>query len=141
MKINKIILYICHFFGLRLNEEHIDDITINIDSDCYTDLDMNFIQGFNSFYYLNSRTYNNDEFICNDIRNKAYAILKANPKIDKRCTNAKYVWLTFYKKNANKKEGSIARICQYIDGIIYLDISKVDNNKSKRHEKINNILS
>jgi hypothetical protein len=30
MKINKIILKISHFFGLRLKEEHQDDITINI---------------------------------------------------------------------------------------------------------------
>ena len=30
MKINRILLKISHFFGLRLDEEHQDDITINI---------------------------------------------------------------------------------------------------------------
>ena len=30
MKINKLLLKISHFFGFRLNEEHQDDIMVNI---------------------------------------------------------------------------------------------------------------
>lgn len=139
IKINKIAIKIAHFFGCRLKEEHIDDVTINIESDCYSELDMDFIQGFNSRRYKDTRTSENDEFICDDIRNKAYAILKANPKINQRCSNINGVWLTFYKKNSTFREGSIVRTCRYLDGILFLDISKIDRESLKRHEAINNI--
>ncbi len=138
IKVNKIAIRIAHFFGCRLGEEHIDDVTINIESDCYTELDMDFIQQFNSRSYKDSRTFENDEYICNDIKNKAYAILKANPKINKKCTKVKGVWLTFYKKDSTKS-GSIVRTCRYLDGILFLDISKIDREASIRHEKIKDI--
>ena len=44
MKINKIIIRIAHLFGFRRDEEHIDDITIDVylsKYDHYLDVDIN----------------------------------------------------------------------------------------------------
>jgi hypothetical protein len=139
IKINKILIKTAHFFGCRLKEEHIDDVTINIESDDFTELDMDVIHNWSSKKHTNARTAENDEYICDVVKNKAYAILKANPKINKRCINVKGVWLTFYKKNSSMREGSIVRTCRYLDGVLYLDISKLDRAAVKRHEAINDI--
>lgn len=42
MKVNKIILRICHFFGFRRNEAHFDDVTIHIPTE-YGNMSYGFV--------------------------------------------------------------------------------------------------
>ena len=39
MKINKLFLKISHYFGYRLDEEHVDDVMVNL-ATCYPDQEI-----------------------------------------------------------------------------------------------------
>ncbi len=109
MKINKIVLKISHFFGFRKSEEHIDDVTINISSSFYSKDEIDII-------LFNEKT---PDYIVSDIKEKAYQILKDNPKIEQKCRKSNQLWLTFYESINKKNSGGLMKMCYYTNGTLF----------------------
>lgn len=143
LKINKLILSIAHLFGFRKGEEHMDNITINIDRDTY-DLESMDIFLFDS--QLNNRYdwYKNESGIqklIENIKQKVYKELSDNPKLEKRCANVKQVYLTFYEKNDKVRKGSILKTLLYQNKNLYYPYDPREKKMFDRDCAIENILS
>ena len=94
IKINKFILHIAHLFGYRKDEEHMDNITININRDIYDDRLMSIL-----LLSLPDKRYvfsGNDEYhienLVDDIKKRVYKALSDDSKLEKRCDNVKQVY-------------------------------------------------
>lgn len=125
MKINKILLRISHFFNYRLDEEHQDDITINITSTYPVDEleDLLF--------------YQHSSWIIDDVFAQIYKRFKEDPIIEKRCRNIKQVWITFCK-TSNYDVGNRVIQIPYFDGLLY---NPYDFKSMNRQMKIDKLLS
>ncbi len=117
MKPNKIILKICHLFGYRLNEEHQDDITVNIPT-VYPQ------KAWDSVWLNKDCSSSGAKWVMNDILQQVERRLREDPKLEKRCRNVGQVWTTYYTRTdyrwiniVNKfHESSVVIIIPYIDG-------------------------
>ena len=106
MKINKILLRICHFCGFRLNEEHQDDIIINIPT--------YYPSKFLDEIHDNKCNSNEAKWIMSDIMEQIYDRFKQYPITEKRCRNVKQVWVTYYSNPEQTGGGSIITKIPYI---------------------------
>jgi hypothetical protein len=110
IKPNKTFLKICHFFGFRLDEEHPDDITINLPTR-YIDVEY-----FNYTEDIDSES----SWIIEDIFEQIYKRFKKDPKLEKKCRNAKMVIATYYKDSSYSRSENRNLIClPYIDGELF----------------------
>ncbi len=134
IKINKFILYIAHLFGYRKDEEHMDNITINIDRDIYDDRLMNILLLSlpNKRYVFFGNDESHIENLVDDIKKRVYKILSDNSKLEKRCENVKQVYLTFYASDDKVRKGSIIKIMMYRDKKLYYTY---DTKEAKRYER------
>jgi hypothetical protein len=124
-KINKFLLRIAHLLNFRLDEEHQDDITINISTRYPED-------------ELEELLYHQKEnWILHDIINQIYQRFKEDLIFERRCRNVNQVFVTYYKTN-NYAGGSTITIIRYIDGVLY---SPYDNITYMRQLKINQLLN
>ena len=122
MKINRILIKISHFFGLRLDEEHQDDITINIPT-AYPE------KGLDEIWDMK------------DIMNQIYDRFKQDTLIEKRCRNVKQVWVTYYSNPDNTGGGSIVTRIPYVDGVLYNPFEKGVYESLERNRKIEQLLN
>ena len=122
MKINRILIKISHFFGLRLDEEHQDDITINIPT-AYPE------KGLDEIWDMK------------DIMNQIYDRFKQDTIIEKRCRNVKQVWVTYYSNPDNTGGGSIVTRIPYVDGVLYNPFEKGVYESLERNRKIEQLLN
>jgi hypothetical protein len=127
MKVNKIILKICHFFNYRLDEEHQDDITINIPT-VYPE------EEFDDFIYNHETS-----FILDDIFDQIYKRFEKDSIIEKRCSNIRAVFVTFYENNNHNGGSRLIRI-PYLDGVLYNPYDPLDNQSFMRQIKLNKLL-
>lgn len=130
--INRMLLKLCHLFGYRLNEEHIDDITINISTKY--NLYISEIQ------YFNKCESNEAKSILEDIFRQVYIQLENNKKLEKCCRNVKQVYVTYYQSD-DHRGGSIITIIPYIDGILYNPFDRSVMSALNRERTINSLLS
>jgi len=138
LKINKLILFIAHLFGFRKDEEHMDNITINIDKDEYD------LESINIFLYdtdWESISENDIQGLIKDIKQKVYKELSDNPKLEKRCANVKQIHLTFYYKDDKVRKGSILKTLLYQNKILYYPYDPREKKMFDRDCAIDNILS
>jgi hypothetical protein len=133
MKINRILLKISHFFGLRLNEEHQDDITINIPT-IYPSMGIDEIHD-------NKCNSKQAKWIMEDIMNQIYDRFQKDTIREKRCRNIKQVWVTYYSNPNETGGGSIVTIIPYIDGVLYNPFEKGVNESLERNKKIDELLN
>ena len=122
MLINKVILKVCHFFGFRKGEEHITDVTINYPNDIVNKDDALF----------NDKISDED---VNKIKDYIWNEFKKNPVLEKRCFNAKQVWVTFYEYHQDKSSGGIMRMLYYDREALFYQYPK-DREAWKRHIKL-----
>jgi hypothetical protein len=115
MKINKIILRICHFFGFRKNEAHFDDVKIYIPTE-YGD--------------MNAHNFKFTTKIVDDIKEQTYRELEKNTKLKKWCTRTKQIWVIF--------PNSLCKVFNYIDGELYWP--GLDDVAAQRANKLSKIL-
>lgn len=116
MKINKIILIICHFFGFRRTEAHIDDVKIYIPSD------YGNITG--KYDYFTST-------IVDDIKEQTYRELEKNSKLKKWCAITRQIWVVFPSSQMKR--------FNYIDGTLYWP--GLDDVAAQRADKLSKILN
>ena len=133
MKINKILLKIAHLFRYRLNEEHQDDITINIPT-VYPKT------AWNNIWLNNDCSSKDSKWVMDDILNQVSEKLKSDPIFEKRCRNVGQVWTTFYT-NGTKNEGSIIIKIPYIDGELCNPCEKGMHDAWERHNKLRKLLN
>lgn len=127
MLINKIILKVAHFFGCMSDKAHITDVTVNIDCRFYSEKEYELI--------TLSDEKKLPDYLAEDVKKKAYEILKDNTTLEARCRKTSQLWLTFYKDEKEKKSGgSIMKMCYYWDGILYYPYKK---DRKKYAEKKN----
>jgi hypothetical protein len=115
MKINKIILRICHFFGIAKTQAHIDDVKIYIQSD----------------YGHNGYNFEFTTKIVDDIKEQAYRELENNTKLKKWCVRTKQIWIVF--------PGGLMKVFNYIDGTLYWP--GLDDVAAERANKLSKILN
>ena len=127
MKITKLYLRICHFFGLNKKQEHIDDVTINIPTHYHS---MNTIID-----------HKESDTIINDIKDQIYRKFKEDKELEIRCKNTCQVWVTFYRTDIySSDQTSVMKSLYYKDGVLYYPC-KSDKESLKRMETINKILN
>lgn len=126
MKINKLLLRLFHFFRLRLDEEHQDDITMNIPT-VYPDTCDNKCESKKA------------KIVMDDIMDQIYSRFKSDKIFEKRCRNVKQVWITYYKY-LDKSTGSIITMIPYVDGILYNPFEKGVRELLNRNQKIEDLL-
>lgn len=118
MKINKIIIRIAHFFGKRLKEEHIDDVTVNIlDASWHHDFtkaEVDDLSGLTS-----SGKDKTPDHVVDKLKEKAYDMFIRNPRLEKRCRNAHQLWVTFRLPSDDIRSGSLMKMMMYDNGILY----------------------
>lgn len=143
IKINKFILHIAHLFGYRKDEEHMDNITININRDIYDDRLMSIL-----LLSLPDKRYvfsGNDEYhienLVDDIKKRVYKALSDDSKLEKRCDNVKQVYLTFYASDDKVRKGSILKRMMYRDKKLYYTYDPKEVKRYERDCAIENILS
>jgi len=131
LKINKILLAMCHLFGFRKDEDHMDDITINIPGENYTEDEED------SIFFKDDI----DQYLIDGIKEYLYKFLITYPKMDKKCRNVSQVWITFYRSDDVRiqRSGSVIKMLTYIDGILYYPSSS-DIKAFNRIKKINEII-
>jgi len=113
MKINKILLRISHFFGLRKDVVHIDDIMFRIPTD-----------------YVSIRTcVSPNKIEVDDMKSQTYKYLEENSIFKKKCLIVKKVYILFPDHSM--------RIFNYIDGVLYYP--GVDDLALERAKKLENI--
>lgn len=95
MKVNKFMLRVCHFFGYRKDEAHIDDIKIFIPST----------------YGHDGNFYEFTTLVVDDIKEQTYKILESNNNLRKTCNRVRQVWVVF--------PSLLMKKITYIDGILY----------------------
>lgn len=117
MKINKIILRICHFFGCRMTEAHFDDVKMYIPT-IYGGGDMSY-----GFVFT--------EVIVNDIKEQTYRELESNKRLKKWCTRTKQIWVIFPSQQA--------KVFNYIDGVLYWP--GLDDVAAQRADKLSKLLN
>lgn len=108
MKINKIVISICHFFGFYKDVEHIDNVSIEFP------LEYD----------------NNDNLIFSD-KNHDYLIqlLEKTPKLKKRCSNIKGIYVI-------EKTTKLIMFLGYIDGVIYTKDKYVEYDRELKLKKL-----
>lgn len=106
MKWNKLILKVCHFFGLRLKEEHIDDISIDLPT-CY-----NVVASFRS-------GEEECEWIIDDIKDQVTRRFNEDELLKKRCGNAGCVFVKFMTGSLDKSMQDHFEKLRYLDGTLY----------------------
>jgi len=114
MKINKIILRICHFLGFRRTEAHIDDVKFYIPSD----------------YGHNEYNFQFTTKIVDDIKEQTYRKLESDKKLKKWCTTTIQIWVVF--------PGGLMKTFNYIDGELYWP--GLDDVAARRADKLSKIL-
>lgn len=125
MKINKLLLRISHFFKLRLDEEHQDDITINLPTSYPDDC-------------LDELLYDGEEnWVLADIFEQIYKRFSEDPLFEKRCRNVQQVFVTYYRNSNYRFNGALSRV-PYIDGVLY---NPYDYKAINRQVKLNQLLS
>lgn len=125
-KINKLLLKVAHFFNCRLDEEHQDDITINIPTS-YPEDELEKL-----LYDKNASGW-----ILDDIFDQIYKRFKEDTIFEKRCRNVKQVFVTYYK-TSNYTCGSILTTIPYYDGVLY---NPYDYVAYSRQIKLNQLLN
>lgn len=138
---NRILLKICHFFGYRLDEEHQDDITVNIPT-VYPE------KAWDSVWLNNDCSSTESKLIVDDILQQVYRRLKEDPKLEKRCRNVGQVWTTYYTRTdyrwiniVNKfHESSVIIIIPYIDGQLWNPCEKGMHEAWEREVKLRKLL-
>jgi hypothetical protein len=125
---NRILLKICHFFGFRLNEEHQDDVTVNIPT--------RYTEG-HSYDVQDLIIKGESDWIIEDIFEQIYRKFKEYPKLEKRCRNVKMVITTYYKDDEYRNTGSIVIFIPYIDGELFNPYNK---KVLKRQLKLKELL-
>jgi hypothetical protein len=133
MKINRILLKISHFFGLRLDEEHQDDITINIPTS-YPEKGLYEIHD-------NKCKSKESKLIMEDIMSQIYDRFQKDPIRERRCRNVKQVWVTYYSNENEKGGGSIITNIPYVDGVLYNPFEKGVHESLERNKKIDQLLN
>ena len=129
MKINKIILRISHFFGLRRGEEHIDDVTVNIPITRYTEKEKEDI------LYDSSESAE----VVADIKKQIFKYFEDDVKLEARCRTTHQVWITFYESIEKEKAGgSLMKMLYYDDGVLYYPI--FDRAAYDRNKKLKEVL-
>ena len=113
MKPNKILLRISHFFGLRKDTVHMDDIMFRIPSD----------------YVSIRKGVSPTQIEVDDMKSQTYKYLEENPKFKTGCLIVEQVYILFPDHSM--------RIFQYIDGVLYY--SGVDDVALARVRKLENI--
>jgi hypothetical protein len=115
MKVNKIILRICHFFGFRKNEAHFDDVKIYIPT---------------QYDNMNHYAFEFTNQIVDDIKEQTYRELEKNVKLKKWCTRTKQIWVIF--------PNQLCKVFNYIDGTLYWP--GLDDVAAERANKLSKIL-
>ncbi len=120
-----------HLFGFRKDEEHMDNITINIPRENYTEEEVN------SIFFKDDI----DEYLVDSIKEYLYKFLSIHPKMNMKCINVDQVWITFYKSDDKYRQrvGSVLKMLSYIDGVLYYPCSS-DIKAFNRIKKINEII-
>ena len=90
MKINKLLLKISHFFGFRLNEEHQDDIMVNIPTIYHQEAIEEI--------WDNKCESEEAKWVIDDIINQVYVHFQNNPKTEKCCRNVRQVFCNLLHK-------------------------------------------
>ena len=132
MKINKLLLKISHFFGFRLNEEHQDDILVNIPTIYHQEAIEEI--------WDNKCESEEAKWVIDDIINQVYVHFQNNPKTEKCCRNVRQVFVTYYI-NENGRDGSMVTTIPYVDGILYNPFEKGIQESLDRNNKIDQLLS
>lgn len=135
MLINKILLKISHFFGFRLDEEHMTDITINISTNYYNTDAIDEI-------HSNKCKSIEAKLIMEDIFSKIYTKFESDKILEKRCRNVKQVWVTYYQSDIEFGDsgGSIITTIPYVDGTLHNPFDKSVMSALERQRKIDNLL-
>ena len=132
MKINKLLLKISHLFGFRLNEEHQDDIMVNIPTIYHQEA----IQEI----WDNKCESEEAKWVIDDIINQVYVYFQNNPKTEKCCRNVRKVFVTYYI-NEDGRNGSMVTTIPYVDGILYNPFEKGIRESLDRNNKIDQLLN
>lgn len=118
------ILKISHILNLRKEEEHIDDLTVNVI--------------VNEEEKMKVITDKEESDLVINIKSQILSNFQRKKSLEERCRRMGQVWVTFYYME-QKKEGSIMKCLRYDDGILYYP--RIDNVSYERDQKLKNILS
>ena len=116
MKINKIILKICHFFGFSKTTAHFDDVKFYIPTE-YGD--------------MNAYNFDFTKEIVDDIKEQTYRELEKNPNLKKWCSRTRQIWVVF--------PNHLVKVFNYIDGELYWP--GLDDIAAQRADKLSKILN
>jgi hypothetical protein len=126
MKIDKIILNLSHFFGFRLDQEHEDDISINIPTIYY--------KGYE--YSLEESKLEEENWIIQDIFEQIYKKFKEIPKFEKKCKNSGKVLVNYKIRTINGSRNN-SLIIPYIDECLF---DPNDKKSIKRHNMLKKLI-
>lgn len=104
-KPNKIALRIAHFFGCRKGEEHIDDVTMNINIDSLSEKEIEDVQ---------CKT-EPAKYLVDFVKEQVYTKLQSDKKFEARCRKTTQVWVTFYHSDelSDKHRSSLLKMFYY----------------------------
>tara|TARA_R110000772_G_scaffold20466_2_gene56796 strand:- start:90166 stop:90543 length:378 start_codon:yes stop_codon:yes gene_type:complete len=123
MKYNKIIIRVCHFFGLMKDSFHIDDVKMHIPT-------MYSEKGFNE----------NDPIIVNDIKDQVSRKFREDIKFEKTCRRAHQVWVILGTSGENTESHGEMKRLLYKEGILFYPCES-DNIILRRNEEINKVIN
>jgi hypothetical protein len=133
---NRILLKICHFFGYRLDEEHQDDITVNI-ATVYPEKDWDIV--WIKFGLDKDCSSSESKLVMDDILQQVEKRLSEDPKLEKRCRNVGQVWTTYYTR-VSINESSVVIIIPYIEGQLWNPCEKGMHEAWERQIKLGKLL-
>lgn len=113
-KPNKIALRIAHFFGFRKGEEHIDDVTMNINVDSLSKKEWEDVQ-------LKKEPA---KYLVDFVKEQVYTKFKSDKKFEARCRRTTQVWVTFYYSDelSDKHRSSLLKMFYYSkEGKLYYE--------------------
>lgn len=127
---NKAVVAIFHFFGLQRTSQHIDNVTLLIQTaDNETDI---------------SERFSSDKETDDDVRQFKSHVLdefKRNPKMEQRCKSCKQIWIVLYSHDDTEFRGGRMKMLHYDSTGALFYPYKPDRDAFKRDQLLETALN
>lgn len=127
---NKTTIAILHFFGLQKTAQHIDNVTLLIQT---ADNEANLYDRF-------VRDKETDDDV-KQFKSHILSEFKRNPKMEQRCRSCKQIWIVLYDHDNNEFRGGRMKMLYYSEAGVLFYPYKPDQDARKRDQDIETLLA